>query len=226
MKKIVRQRVAREKRRIERRLKSAVAANEGRPVLRGGNVEYELSARTSGMAHGGMGAVQRVVRGIGLAEAIDAHVNVLKIHKPYHESDHVLNIAYNALCGGERLEDIELRRKDRVMLNALGTASLPDPTTAGDFCRRVDPESIHGLMDAINETRLKVWARQAETFRSETARIDADGTIIPTTGECKEGMDISYNGIWGYSALVVSLLTRESRCTWRIGPGTAPRTKE
>jgi hypothetical protein len=204
VKTIVRQRLGREKRQIERQLKAAVVVNEGGPVLRGGNIEYELSARAKGIAHGGMGLVQRVVRRIGLAEAIDAKVRVLKIHKPYHESDHVLNVAYNALCGGERLEDIELRRKDRVMLEALGTASLPDPTTAGDFCRRFDGKSIEGLMDAINETRLKVWAQQPETFR-QTARIDADGSIIATTGECKEGMDISYNGIWGYSALVVSL---------------------
>jgi hypothetical protein len=205
VKKIVRQRVAHEKRRIEQRLKTAVAVNEGGAVLRGGNIEYELSARTSGIAHGGMGAVQRMVRRIGLAEAIDANVSVLKIHKPYHESDHVLNIAYNVLCGGERLEDIELRRQDRVMLDALGTPSLPDPTTAGDFCRRFDEESIDGLMDGINETRLEVWARQPESFRAATARIDADGSIVPTSGECKEGMDISYNGIWGYNALVVSL---------------------
>src|SRR5260370_28562611 len=100
-----------------------------------------------------MGGVQRVVRRMGLADAIDANVSVLKIHKPYHESDHVLNIAYNVLCGGERLEDIELRRNDRVMLDALGTASLPDPTTAGDFCRRFDGQSIDGLMEGINETR-------------------------------------------------------------------------
>jgi hypothetical protein len=169
-----------------------------------------------------MGLVQRLVRRIGLAEAIDANVNVLKIHKPYHESDHVLNIAYNALCGGERLDDIELRRNDRVMLDALGTASLPDPTTAGDFCRRFDGESIHGLMKGINETRLKVWERQADTFRAETARIDADGSIIPTMGEHKEGMDISYNGIWGYSALVVSLANTGEPLFLANRPGNRP----
>ena len=32
-----------------------------------------------------------------------------------------------------------------------------------------------------------------------------DGTLVPTTGECKQGMDIAYNGIWGYHPLVVSL---------------------
>lgn len=107
MKKIVRQRMAREKRQIEKRLKDAVAVNMGGPVLRGGgNIEYELSDRASGISHGGMGLVQRMVDRIGLAKAIDKHVEVLKIHKPYHESDHVLNIAYNALCGGERLDGI------------------------------------------------------------------------------------------------------------------------
>jgi hypothetical protein len=222
VKKIVRKKVVREKRRIEQRLKAAVVVNAGGPVLGGGNIQYELSAKTGGIAHGGMGAVQRVVRRIGLADAIDANVNVLKIHKPYHESDHVLNIAYNVLCGGERLEDIELRRKDRVMLDALGTGSLPDPTTAGDFCRRFDEQSINGLMDGINETRLAVWAQQPDTFPSETARIDADGSIIPTTGECKEGMDISYNGIWGYSALVVSLANTGEPLFLTNRPGNRP----
>lgn len=210
MKKIVRERLVREKRKIERRLEAAVVVNEGGPVIGGRKIVYESAGRHRGVAHGGMGLIQRVVRRIGLAKSIDTRVKVLKIHKPYHESDHVLNIAYNALCGGQRLEDIELRRQDGVMLDALGTPSLPDPTTAGDFCRRFDGESINALMDAINESRLKVWARQQESFRSETARIDADGSIVPTTGDCKEGMDISYNGIWGYSALVVSLAnTRE-----------------
>jgi hypothetical protein len=25
-----------------------------------------------------------------------------------------------------------------------------------------------------------------------------DGTLVETTGQCKEGMDIAYDGTWGY----------------------------
>ena len=49
---------------------------------------------------------------LGLPEQIDERLQLLKVHLPYHESDHVLNLAYNALCGGTRLQDIEIRRHD------------------------------------------------------------------------------------------------------------------
>jgi hypothetical protein len=140
-----------------------------------------------------------------LAQEIDSSLSLLKLHKPYYESDHVLNIAYNALCGGQRLQDIELRRADAVFLDGLGTKSLPDPTTAGDFCRRFDEGSILALQEAINAARLKVWAQQPASFFEGPAIIDADASLVPTDGETKEGMDISYKGIWGYSSLVVSL---------------------
>lgn len=201
----LRRRLAREQRAIERRLEAAVAPNAGGPVLGRANIAYEFSERTKGTAHGDIGMVARLVGEVGLAAEIDASVSVLKMHRPYHESDHVLNIAYNALCGGTRLDDIEARRNDAVFLDGLGAASLPDPTTAGDFCRRFAEASIIELQGAINRCWVGVWARQPASFTDQTARIDADATIVGTDGECKQGMDISYNGIWGYSALMVSL---------------------
>ena len=139
-----------------------------------------------------------------LIDAIDRHLNLLFFHLPYHESDHVLNIAFNALCDGTCLEDIEHRRQDEAYLNALGAKRIPDPTTAGDFCRRFDLPHIAALHQAYDETRMRVWRRQPVSFFAQ-AKIDADGTIIKTTGECKEGMDISYKGDWGYHPLIVSL---------------------
>lgn len=196
---------AAEKRKITRRLADAVQVNTGGPMLKGDGIRYELAEKTRAIACGGIGAIHRMVKQLGLSEQIDDAVKLLKIHHPYHESDHVLSIAYNMVCGGQVLEDIEIRRNDRGFLDALGTPSIPDPTTAGDFCRRFDVDAIDALMDAINRTRLDVWRAQPASFRSQTAKIDADGTLVSTTGECKEGMDIAYNGVWGYHALVVSL---------------------
>ena len=194
-----------EARRIERRLEEAVGPNVSGPVLGRAKAVYEVAERSSGVAHGGMGLIARLVDGLDLAEEIDSSIHLLRQHRPYYESDHVLNVAYNALCGGKRLDDIELRRQDRVFLDALGAAALPDPTTAGDFCRRFDPESVMELQEAFNRARLRVWARQDPDFLAQTARIDADASIVDTEGETKQGMNIAYNGMWGYSALVVSL---------------------
>jgi hypothetical protein len=189
---------------VERRLERAVQVNLGGPVLGATNIHYELSDRTKAIAQGGIGAVHRLVNKLGLAACIDEALHLLKVHVPYFESDHVLNIAYNGLCGGRTLDDIELRRNNRVYLDALGAASIPDPTTAGDFCRRFSAENVEALMGAINEIRIDVW-KSHPTLTSETARIDADGTVVTTLGECKQGMDISYDGNWGYSTLLVSL---------------------
>ena len=164
----------------------------------------------SAICQGGIGAVHRVVGRVGLAREIDRRVEVLKVHRPYHESDHVLNIAYNILCGGRTLDDIELRRNDPTYLDALGTKMIPDPTTAGDFCRRFSASDIDALQEALNAARLEVWLRQDNRFTEQTARIDVDGSLVGTSGECKEGMGLSYKGLWGYHPLLVSLAnTRE-----------------
>lgn len=193
-----------EKRRIERRLEEAVVVNDGGPVLSATNIHYERADRTKAIAAGGIGAIHRLVNKLGVAARIDENLMLLKIHKPYHESDHVLNIAYNVLCGGRTLDDIELRRNDGVFLDAIGARSIPDPTTAGDFCRRFEASDVEALMEALNDVRVDVWKRHG-TLTRETARIDGDGTIVPTYGECKEGMGITYKGEWGYHPLVVSL---------------------
>lgn len=204
MKAIIRRKLAAEKSRIERRLDAARRASGDAPMLAASNIHYEIADKTSAINHGGIGAIHLLVKITGLAKRIDEKLHVLKVHAPYHESDHVLNIAYNALCGGRTLDDIELRRNDRAFLDALGAKSIPDPTTAGDFCRRFDADAIQALTIAINETRLEVWKQLGPEFTSGTARIDADGSLVATTGECKEGMDISYDGTWGYHPLLVS----------------------
>ncbi len=225
MKTIIRKRLKKAKRRIERRLRPIHWAERPKPMFSAKNIRYEVADRDRGLAAGGIGAMHVLARRSGLVETIDKSVHVLKRHLPYHESDHVLNIAYNLLCGGARLEHIEHRRNDEVFLDALGAERIPDPTTAGDFCRRFEtPEQIETLMEAINEARRNVWRQQPATFFNE-AVIDADGTIVETTGECKQGMDIAYNGKWGYSTLVVSLANTGEPLYLLNRPGNRPSSE-
>jgi len=202
-KKIAKQLRQRKKKIRERLNKRSMPENLG-PMLKTGNIHYEISDRRHGMLYGGMGVMQMLVKRLDLDKAINRRLHLFKIHNPYHESDHVLNIAYNILCNGECLEDIERLRNDEVYLDAVDADRIPDPTTAGDFCRRFEAEQVEILQDVINEVRLKVWQQQGTEFFAE-AVIDADGTIAETTGECKAGMDMSYKGVWGYHPLVVSL---------------------
>ena len=172
------------KRKIERRLRRKQWADQEKPMMTGGNIHYEMSEKTEAITCGGLGAFHKMARKIGLVEEIDGKLDLLKVHLPYHESDHVLNIAYNILTGGKRLEDIELRRQDATFMNALGAQRIPGSTTAGDFTRRFDREDIETLMDCINESRRRVWAARARGILDE-ALIDIDGMLAPTLGECK-----------------------------------------
>lgn len=196
--------------------------DDGRPILGRAGATYELSDRIRAMPHGGLGVMSDMVRRLGLADRIDDHLQVLAAHRPYHESDHVLNVAYNVVCGGRTLEDIELRRNDEVYLDALGVEAIPDPTTAGDFCRRFRPEHVDALMSAFNETRMEVWKRQGDGFLAKRACIDVDGSLVPTTGECKGDMALSYNGVWGYHALVVTLANTGEPLFLVTRPGNRP----
>jgi hypothetical protein len=196
--------LANSKRRIARRLDKTKLGDCSQPMFTARNIHYEISDRSSGISHGGIGAIHLLARQLGLIDAINDRLHLLKIRLPFFESDHVLNFAYNALCGGTCLQDIELLRNDEVFLDALGARRIPDPTTAGDFCRRFTESSVQTLQDIFNDVRIKVWARQPDAF-FEQATIDMDGTLVATTGECKRGMDIAYDGTWGYHPLVLSL---------------------
>lgn len=189
---------------IEERLDPKWQPERAEPVLEGGNVRYEVSGRVEAIGCGGLGMLQTVIEAVGLREAIDERVHLLERHLPYHESDHILSQALIPLTGGHCLEDLELLRRDEAFLDAVGARRIPDPTTAGDFLRRFDAESVLALQEAIHEARSSVWRSQPRAER-RLATIDVDGTIVETGGQCKERMDVSYDGRWGYGPLIVSL---------------------
>ena len=221
MKPIVRRKLAAKQRRIKNKLNKKRRGEHAKPMFTASNIHYEVGGKAKAIDCGGIGVVCRLVKTLGLAVSINFRVQVLKIHQPYHESDHVLGIAYNLITGGHCLDDIERRRNDEVYLDAVGAEVVPDPTTAGDFCRRFDVENILALQEAYDEARLKVWQRQPEEF-FERAILDADGTLVPTNGQCKEGMEYSYKGVWGYHPLLVSLANTAEPLRIINRPGNVP----
>ena len=110
-----RARVTRRRRRIERRLRPRTWTAHPKPMYTARNIQYEHSDRVRGLESGGIGVMHRLAQHTGLVDAIDRHVELLKVHLPYHESDHVLGIAYNVLCGGTCLQDIEHQDRKSVV---------------------------------------------------------------------------------------------------------------
>jgi len=211
----------RDKRNLEKRLERKHYEDQPEPMFKDSNIQYEIAERVRAFGVGGIGAIHKLVCKLKLNRAIDQSVKLLKFHVPYHESDHVLNIAYNVGTGGLCLEDIERLRNDETYMNALGATRIPDPTTAGDFLRRFDARSILQLQETFNQARQKVWSLQDQNFRKE-AIIDADGTVAGTLGECKEGMGIAYNGIWGYAPLILTLANTNEVLYLVNRPGNRP----
>jgi Transposase DDE domain group 1 len=193
------------KQNLEKRIERKQYAEHPNPLLRAQNIHYEVAERVRAIECGGIGAFHLLACNSGLVDAINEKVHLLKRHLPYHESDHVLNIAYNTLTGGTCLDDIELRRNDETFMDGLGVERIPDPTTAGDFTRRFCEEDVVELMEAINSIRPKLWKKRLRRSERKQAIVEMDGTLASTWGECKEGMGLSYDGQWGYHPLLISL---------------------
>lgn len=208
---------------IERRLEREQSrpADDGRPVLRGTGALYEIADRVRAVSAGGVGLIHQMVRAIGLDQEIDKRVHLLRVHAPYHESDHVTNIAYNSLAGGDCLEHLELLRNDENYLGMLGARRIPDPTTAGDFCRRFhSSDQVHALQTAINESRLRVWSMQEDPF-FEHAIIDADGTIVEAS-DCTQGADFSHKKTFGFQTLAITLSNTQEVLFLENRPASRP----
>ena len=80
------------KNRIQRRLAPKNWEEQDRPMFQASNIHYEMAERVQAVSCGGIGAMHLMVRRLGLVEEIDRNLELLKVHLPYHESDHVLNI--------------------------------------------------------------------------------------------------------------------------------------
>lgn len=199
----LRKRLRKRKRKLLRRL-SLKHGNWQSPMIRPTNTKIELADKQQAITCGGIANIMQLIKTTGLRGSINDAARVFKLHLPYDEADHIFNIALNLLAGGTCLDHIEHRRNDEAFLDAVGAERIPDPTTAGDFCRRFSQVKLIEVMQGINKTRQLVWKQQEDSFFDQ-ATIEADGTMVETCGEKKEGIDINYKGQWEYHPLVITL---------------------
>ncbi len=141
---------------------------------------------------------------LGLDQALNAALPLLKRHRPFFESDHVLTHVYNLYAGGLCLEDIANLQHGQAIKHLLGACRIPAPSTAGDFLRRFHEPHLAALQTLMDDAREQVW-RKLPRRRRKVATLDMDSTVKPVYGECQQGADFSYNGQWSYHPL---LLTR------------------
>jgi len=183
---------------------------EGR-VMRHPLLHLESDPRGEITHYGGLVLAQQFVRRFGVAKRLDDGLMLFKRHAPYHESDHVLALAYTLYTDGTCLEDQGALQGSEAVRGMVGACRIPDPTTAGDFLRRFksaqDVEQLSGVIDGVQEA---VWSKLSRGMgrrrkKEEFALVDLDGHIKPVYGVQKEGADFSYNRRWSYQPLVVSL---------------------
>ena len=92
--------LAKRKAKMDERLDPEWGPLTSEPVLGHANLGYEIASRVDAIPCGGIGLIHEFVRAIGLPGAIDQGLHLFKVHKPYFESDHVLNMVFNIMCGG------------------------------------------------------------------------------------------------------------------------------
>jgi hypothetical protein len=191
------------------------------------NLDYEVSGRGRGEAHGGVAALIELARATGLDAAIDSHVSILSEHRPYKESDHVLAMVASVLAGGGCPEALRRIRNKPEFLDSLGMERFPDSTTAGDFLRRFESEDIMDLMRAGLLTTEMVLTHMMSEEERGVGIIDSDGTVTATDAECMEGIDYSgYKRVWGYAPLLISLANTQQPLCIVNRPGNAPSAKD
>lgn len=201
------------KKRIERRKKKTAERlnNDGavglKPMMEADCIRYELSEKTDATSCGGIGVIHKMNQMLKLPELINSKLDLLSVHKPYFESDHILNMIYNIVVGGKYIEDLEVRRTDTAYMTALGAKRIPDPTTAGDFLRRFDGTDTEKLFEISNEYNKRIWSITNNGKKRKQAILNIDGKIVETLGEYKEKMDMSYKGKWGFSTLILTEMT-------------------
>ena len=159
----------------------------------------------------GLVIIRQLIERLGIAQAINAGLRLLRRHKPYAESDHILTLVYHLLSGGETLNDVNRLGDDPALLRVLGTEQAPHATTVGDFLARFKPKKndreqrpLHRLREVIETAQQRAFALLPRK-RRKVATLDWDSSNHEVYGEQKEGADFAHDRTWCYNVLYATL---------------------
>ena len=133
MKRKIRKQSERRKRRIARRLDKNDNRGSERFMFTATKIQYEIADRTQAVAAGGIGAIHLMAGRLGLNEAINRRLGLLRINLPYHESNHVLKEAILDADGtivettGQCKKGIDIKSLGRVTAAGAGTLGREAP---------------------------------------------------------------------------------------------------
>ena len=159
----------------------------------------------------GLVIIRQLIERLGIAQAINAGLRLLRRHKPYAESDHILTLVYNLLSGGETLNDVNRLGDDPALLRVLGTEQVPHATSVGDFLARFKPKKADREQRPLRKLREVIEGVQQRAFallprqRRKVATLDWDSSNHEVYGEQKEGADFAYDKTWCYNVLYATL---------------------
>lgn len=148
--------------------------------------------------HTGLSLFYAMAEALAVPQTLDRHVRVKKREGGYPESEHILALAANAFVGGDFLDDLEALREDVAIKRAIGRKDIPDPTTAGDFCRRFSLGHILQIERAFREVQQEVYRHRPKVT---TWTVDVDAKVHEVYGEKKQGAAVSYNGVYSIQPL-------------------------
>jgi len=143
--------------------------------------------------HTGFSLFYAMAETLKIPKILDNHVRVKQRDSGYPESEHILSLAANAFVGGDFLDDLEALREDVAIKVAIGRKEIPDPTTAGDFCRRFKLGHILQINKAFAEIEHEVYKQRKEVSH---LTVDVDAKVHEVYGKKKQGAAKAYNGVY------------------------------
>ena len=151
-------------------------------------------------ARGGLALMAEFNHGIGLRELTDRYLPPPGSNRGFNPSVFVDTLVLMLQGGGRSFEDIRELKYEEGLMKLIVINSIPDPDSAGDWCRRMGNLQTGQLgLKGLGRVRDKLNHRMMKRDKTEAYTLDADAMEI--IGE-KADAFYTYKGNKGYMPMI------------------------